>query len=194
MKLRIGSIGIILSITTLLCCQKEQKASNKESDLVILQTLDSALNLATYDALDSALLGHFDFFPDTLRFLSSARLNLALKSDSVMSNEERELTQSLVQKILDSVNFAFEEPYVFKHNKIINATGVKSIIKQKGYFGSLNLSDPVVSKEKNLACYYFALNCIPPRPDGCTFSCAVYCIKKNDRWKVNYVLLLFSWE
>lgn len=192
MKLRIGFIGIILPIAALLCCQAKQKAPSKETNKIILQTLDSALNLATYDVLDSALLGHFDFFPDSLRFWSAARLNYALKSDSVMSNEVRQLTKGLVQKILDSVNFVFEEPYYFKHNKIINARGVKSIIKQKGYFGSLNLSDPVVSNDKGLACYYFALNCIPPRPNGCTFSCAVYCIRKNDQWKVNYVLRLFS--
>lgn len=179
---------LVILQTCLFCCKDDSHSSREVEEQVILQTLDSALLDATLGDLDSVIIQHFNFFPDKLRTISSDILNKTIDTIG-MEKQDSIISKRLVEKISDTiVHFSFKRPYFFETNKIVERKKEIKLTKHKNYFGTICLSDPVLNKDKNLACYYYSLNCWPVELSGCTFSSIVFCEKKNQLWEVRRIL------
>lgn len=144
---------------------------------VILQTLDVAIDSITFGALDSAVLVHSEKYPDNVKKTS---LEAFLKKESKVDEQERIVVEKLLFLMQDSVKIKFDD-FMFKHNLI---TENEERSKDSRYFGNISLSNPIVSKNGNIACYYLAINCFKINESGCSVGYLITVDKKDDIWSL----------
>ncbi len=154
-----------LSIFTLIGCGSGNEI---KKDNIILQTIGVAIDSITYGALDSSVFVHAEKYPDKIKHLS---LEALLKRKS-LGEAEASIAKKLLNKTDDSVELKFDNAHMFRQNVIIEKiTDEYFYSKNPHYFGTINLTNPIVSDDGLLACYYFAINCPPAvQEDGCSLG------------------------
>lgn len=145
----------------------------------VMQTVGVALDSITFGALDSATLNHVEKYPNRIKKVTLDRF---IKDAKNLSSSQIALLKTLSNKIQDSVTIVLQG-YRFKHNLIIE-DDFQAIEYDSSYFGSINMSNPVIDLEEEIGYYYLALNCFKYNVDGCSVGYLIYVGKGNGKWRV----------
>ncbi len=165
---------IILALMLYACLEKEDDVQD-----IVMQTVGVALDSITFGALDSATLNHVEKYPNRIKKVTLDRF---IKDATNLSGSHREILKILSNKIQDSVTIVFQD-FRFKHNRIIE-DDFQTIEYDSSYFGSINMSNPVIDLEEGIGYYYLALNCFKYNVDGCSVGYLIYVGKENGKWRV----------
>ncbi|MCE2998077.1 MAG: hypothetical protein ACK5PC_00390 [Cyclobacteriaceae bacterium] len=165
---------IILAFILYACLEKQDHGQD-----IVMQTVGVALDSITFGALDSATLNHVEKYPNRIKKVTLDRF---IKDATNLSGSQIALLKTLSNKIQDSVTIVFQD-YRFKHNLIIE-DDFQTIEYDSSYFGSINMSNPVIDLEEEIGYYYLALNCFKYNVDGCSVGYLIYVGKENGKWRV----------
>jgi hypothetical protein len=146
---------------------------------MVMQTVGVALDSITFGALDSATLNHVEKYPNRIKKITLERF---IKDATNLNESQKALLKILSHNIQDSVTIVFQN-YRFKHNLIIE-DDFQTIKYDSSYFGSINLSNPVIDLDEEIGYYYLAINCFKFNVDGCSVGYLIYVGKKNNKWHV----------
>lgn len=161
-----------------------------ERKIIIEQTLSNSLDTLLIQRLDSSLLIHFEFKSKIRLVYLNSFLD---KNEQKLSNDEKGLVQVMISQKGESSELYRFENFKFRTNHIIeDSPQNKSFYNDKNYFGTLNLSTPLVNSEGNLACYYLAINCVERYPN-CSMGALIFVRKSSDLiWSIDKIFPL--WE
>lgn len=155
-KIRLLFIGFLLHTILFLfisCFEKEKSISES----IIDHTISMALDSLSIHLIDSSTLIHFEY---------KSKIKKTYMRRFIVSNNQKvdKVKIDLVQKLIDTqadslVNYRFNN-FHFRTNLIVERSPQnEKYYDEKNYFGTINITDPVIDNEERMACYYLALNC-----------------------------------
>ncbi len=180
-------LSLIFILLVNFSCSNERIDERK---IIIDQTLSKSLDTLLIQRLDSSLLIHFEF-ESKIRVVY---LNSFLgKNEQKLTDDEKGLVQVMISQKGELRELYRFENFKFRTNHIIeDSPQNKSFYNDKKYFGTLNLSTPLVNSKGNLASYYLAINCSGRYPN-CSIGALIFVRKSSDLiWSIDKIFPL--WE